>query len=88
MSKDGKKPVGFITSPWYHPEKGTNIAMGYIPFDGTINKNGFPKGKIGSRFKVHLPKKYCEKGSSPVNAVVVDIPFTESYNPNTREVSN
>ena len=23
--------VSFITSPWYHPEKGKNIAMGYIP---------------------------------------------------------
>ena len=44
ISKDGKNPVGFVTSPWYHPEKGTNIAMGYVPFDGTVNKNGFPKG--------------------------------------------
>ena len=52
-----------------------------------INKNGFPKGNVGDKFKVHLPKKYCEKGSNPVDAVVVDIPFTESYNPNTREVA-
>ena len=87
ISKDGKNPIGFVTSPWYHPEKGTNIAMGYVPFDGTINKNGFPKGNVGDKFKVHLPKKYCEKGSNPVDAVVVDIPFTESYNPNTREVA-
>ena len=87
ISEDGKNPVGFVTSPWYHPEKGTNIAMGYVPFDGTVNKNGFPKGKVGRKFKIHLPKKYCEKGNDPVDAVVVDIPFTESYNPNTREVS-
>ena len=60
--------------------------MGYVPFDGTINKNGFPKGNVGDKFKVHLPKKYCEKGSNPVDAVVVDIPFTESYNPNTRDL--
>ena len=85
ISEDGKNPVGFITSPWYHPEKGTNIAMGYVPFDGTLNKNGFPIGKVGRKFKIHLPKKYCEKGNEPVNAVIVDIPFTESYNPNTRE---
>ena len=77
--------MGFITSPWYHPEKGTNIAMGYVPFDGTLNKNGFPMGKVGRNFKIHLPKKYCEKGNDPVDAVIVDIPFTESYNPNTRE---
>ena len=87
ISEDGKNPVGFITSPWYHPEKGTNIAMGYVPFDGTLNKNGFPMGKVGRKFKIHLPKKYCEKGDDPVDAVVVDIPFTESYNPNTREVA-
>ena len=24
---DGGDPCGFITSPWYHPEKGKNIAM-------------------------------------------------------------
>ena len=87
ISEDGKNPVGFIKSPWYHPEKGTNIAMGYVPFDGTLNKNGFPMGKVGRKFKIHLPKKYCEKGNDPVDAVVVDIPFTESYNPNTREVA-
>ncbi len=86
ISENGSEPVGFITSPWYHPEKGKNIAMGYIPFDGTLNANGFPKGKVGSKFKVHLPEKYSDKPGEPVDAVVVDIPFTESYNANTREV--
>ena len=82
----GGKPVGFITSPWYHPEKGTNIAMGYVPYDGTKNHNGFPKGKVGSKYKVHLPKKYSIKPGKPVDAVVVDIPFTDSHHANTREV--
>ena len=82
----GGEPIGFITSPWYHPEKKTNIAMGYVPYDGTLNANGFPKGKPGSKFKIHLPEKYSEKPGAPVDAVVVDIPFTESYNANTREV--
>ena len=82
----GGEPIGFITSPWYHPEKKTNIAMGYVPYDGTLNANGFPKGRAGSKFKVHLPEKYSDKPSTPVDAVVVDIPFTESYNANTREV--
>ena len=82
----GGEPIGFITSPWYHPEKKTNIAMGYVPFDGTLNANGFPKGNAGAKFKVHLPEKYSDKPGEPVDAVVVDIPFTESYNANTREV--
>ena len=85
-SENGGDPIGFITSPWYHPEKGQNIAMGYVPFDGTLNKNGFPKGNPGARFKVHLPEIYSEIPGEPVNAVVVDIPFTDSFNPNTREV--
>ena len=82
----GGEPIGFITSPWYHPEKKINIAMGYVPYDGTLNANGFPKGKPGTKFKVHLPEKYSDKPGVPVDAIVVDIPFTESYNANTREV--
>ena len=84
--ENGGEPIGFITSPWYHPEKKQNIAMGYVPFDGTLNANGFPKGKVGSKYKVHLPEKYSDTPGQPVDAVVVDIPFKESYNANTREV--
>jgi len=36
----------------------------------------------GKKYKVHLPKKYSKK---PVKAVVVPIPFTQSFNANTRE---
>ena len=54
---DGKDPIGFITSPGYHPEKKTNIAMGYIPQDRTLNANGIPKGKVGSKYKVNLTDK-------------------------------
>ena len=79
---DGGKPVGYITSPWFHPEKRTNIAMGYVPFEGNINSNGFPIGNFGKKYKVHLPKKYSSK---PVDATVVPIPFTESFHANTRE---
>ena len=84
--ESGGDPVGFITSPWYHPEKKQNIAMGYVPFDGTLNANGFPKGKVGTKFKVHLPEQYSDTPGTPVDAVVVDIPFKESFNANTREV--
>jgi len=69
--ENGGDPVGFITSPWYHPEKGQNIAMGYVPFDGTLNANGFPKGKAGTKYKVHLPAEYSDTPGTPVDAVVV-----------------
>jgi aminomethyltransferase len=52
----------------------------------TLNSNGFPKGKAGTKYKVHLPAKYSDTPGTLVDAVVVDMPFTESYNANTREV--
>ena len=85
-NEGGGDPVGFITSPWYHPEKKQNIAMGYVPFDGTLNANGLPKNKVGTKYKVHLPAKYSDTPGTPVDAVVVNIPFKESFNANTREV--
>ena len=41
---------------------------------------------IRDRYKVHLPEKYSDKAGAPVDAVIVDIPFKESFNANTREV--
>jgi len=84
-AEDGD-PCGYITSPWYHPEQKRNIAMGYVPFDGTTNANGFPTGNFGQKFKVHLPEQYSEEPGKSVDAEVVPVPFTESFNPNTREV--
>ena len=74
----GGKPVGFVTSPWYHPEKGTNIAMGYVPYE---------KKDIGNKFKFHLPDQYCDTPGSPVDGEIVDIPFRPSVNPNAREIA-
>ena len=42
---------------------------------------------FGQKYKVHLPAKYLIKPGRPVEAVVVQIPFTQSHNANTREVS-
>ena len=84
---EGGEPCGYITSPWYHPEQGRNIAMGYVPFDGTLSNNGFPIGKVGTKYKVHLPDQYSDTPGVPVDAEVVPVPFTESFNANTREVS-
>ena len=85
-SPDGAQPCGFVTSPWYHPELTRNIAMGYVPFDGTLSKQGFPIGNFGQNFEVHLPDEYAERPGIPVDAEVVPMPFTCSVNPNTREV--
>ena len=75
--------VGYITSPWYHPEKKQNIAMGYVPYEGNLNARKVSQLVIlVKKYKVHLPKKYSDK---PVKAVVVPIPFTQSFNANTRE---
>ena len=60
--------------------------MGYVPFDGTLNANGMPKAKVGTKYKVHLPNKYSDIPGKPVDAVIVDIPFKQSFNANTREV--
>ena len=84
---EGGDPCGYITSPWYHPEQKRNIAMGYVPFDGTLNSKGFPIGNYGQKFKVHLPDEYSDTPGVPVDAEVLPIPFTESFNRNTREVS-
>ena len=85
---EGGDPCGYITSPWYHPEQKRNIAMGYVPFDGTLNTKGFPIGNYGQKFKVHLPDEYSDTPGVPVDAEVLPIPFTESFNANTREVSS
>ena len=84
---EGGDPCGYITSPWYHPEQKRNIAMGYVPFEGSLSNNGFPVGKVGQKFKVHLPDEYSDTPGVPVDAEVLSIPFTESFNANTREVS-
>jgi len=85
---EGGDPCGYITSPWYHPEQKRNIAMGYVPFDGSLNVKGFPIGNYGQKFKVHLPDEYSDTPGLPVDAEVLPIPFTESFNANTREISS
>ena len=83
-SDESRDTVGFITSPWYHPEKKKNIAMGYVPFEGTLILNIFNLKNFGKKYKVILPKKYSNK---PVDAVVVPVPFTQSFNANKQSPS-
>ena len=85
LNIESQEPVGFVTSPWYHPDKKTNIAMGYVPYEGDLSKNNFPIGKLGKKYLIELPEKY-QYSSTTEEAIVVPIPFTKSKNPNTREV--
>ena len=78
ISDDGSTPIGYLTSPWYSPELGTNIAMGYVPYD---------KKTIGTSFKIHLPDEYCETPGTPVDGVIVEMPFRPSVNANARELA-
>ena len=68
---------GYVTSPWYSPEIGQNIAMGYVPVE---------QSTIGTELWVHLPEQYADMPGSPVAAEVVEMPFRESVNPNQREI--
>lgn len=70
-------PTGYVTSPWFSPELGQNIAMGFVP----IEQSG-----IGTELWVHLPEQYADVPGSPVAAQIVEVPFRESVNPNQREI--
>ncbi|MGH3424833.1 MAG: glycine cleavage T C-terminal barrel domain-containing protein [Nocardioidaceae bacterium] len=74
---EGGDPVGYVTSPWYSPELGTNIAMGHVP----VTLTG-----LGTELWVHLPEEYAEVSGRPVRAEVVEMPFRPSVNPNQREI--
>lgn len=71
------EPVGYVTSPWYSPELGTNIAMGYVPLALTA---------LGTELWIHLPDQYADVAGRPVRAEVVEMPFRPSVNPNQREI--
>ncbi|MDQ3615376.1 MAG: aminomethyltransferase family protein [Actinomycetota bacterium] len=71
------EPIGYVTSPWYSPELGTNIAMGHVPLELTA---------LGTELWVHLPEPYAEAAGEPVRAQVVEMPFRPSVNPNQREI--
>lgn len=70
-------PTGYVTSPWYSPELGTNIAMAFVPL---------AVSELGSEVWVHLPQEYADEPGTPVSARVVEMPFRPSVNPNQREL--
>lgn len=74
---DGGEPLGYVTSPWFSPELGTNIALAHLPV---------AMSEVGSACQVHLPDEYTVPGTEhAVAAQVVEVPFRPSVNPNARE---
>jgi len=68
--------VGHVTSPWWSPELGTNIALGYVPWE---------QSALGTGFRVELPEAYTEVSGEAVDAVVTEVPFRPSVHPSARE---
>ena len=68
--------IGYVTSPWWSPELGVNIALAYVPWDKTAT---------GTPLKVELPEAYCETSGHAVDAEVCEVPFRPSENPSARE---
>lgn len=68
--------VGYVTSPWYSPELETNIALAFVPAEGT---------DLGRRYRVEVPEYLAEASGQPVAAEVVEVPFRPSVHPSARE---
>ena len=72
----GAERIGYVTSPWWSPELGTNIALGFVPWAHSGH---------GTPLQVELPELYAEESGVPVPAEVCEVPFRPSVNPSARE---
>jgi glycine cleavage system aminomethyltransferase T len=82
---------GYMTSPWWNPELGTNIGLGFVPAekvesasDAALNDEIY-EHDLDLEFDVHLPDEYAEEAGEPSYATVAKVPFKESVNPSARE---
>ena len=69
--------MGYVTSPWWSPELGTNIALAWVPWSSS---------EVGTKLLVKLPDEYSVTPGEPVEGEIAEVPFRESVNPNKREV--
>jgi aminomethyltransferase len=82
---------GYVTSAWWNPELGTNIALGFVPADELQAATDVPlddsiyDADVDVEFEVHLPDEYAETPGDPVYATVATVPFEQSVNPSARE---
>ena len=74
----GGDPIGYLTSPWYAPELGCNISLGYVPAG---------RSAVGTELAVWLPDEYASEPGRPERAQVCEVPFRPSVNPSAREVA-
>jgi aminomethyltransferase len=82
---------GYVTSAWWNPELGTNLALGFVPAAKLQAATDVPlddsiyDAEVDVEFAVHLPDEYAEAAGEPVYATVAKVPFKESVNPSARE---
>ena len=78
VQDDSGRRVGYVTSAWWSPELGVNIALAQVP----------PAlSDIGTPLKVELPESYSEDSGHAVVAEVCDVPFRPSAHPSARELA-
>ena len=68
----GDDPIGYLISPWYAPELGCNIALGYVPVG---------KSAVGTKLLVWLPNEYASEPGQPDWAQVCEVPSCAKTRP-------
>ena len=76
MQDETGQRVGYVTSAWWSPELGVNIALAQVP-------PGL--SQIGTPLKVELPESYSVNSGHAVEAEVCEVPFRPSEHPSARE---